>query len=190
MKHLNCKCRYGHLYNIETGKRIILKEGSLINLLGEFEHISYLTIDLPELKTAKQQKEIALMSNKNYRLLLAKGEFVYFHLNCDKLNNEFYYFKAILHEDLWVLRTVTGKNKKGYHFSDCVCETIENTSNNIEFYENLIGYSLNDLYRRNSIIYLGAENAANARVSSTFFIDPYMKISLGDYSDPIVIKVS
>ena len=158
---INCEAMYGHLYNLENGKRIVFKEGTTC----ELHHAQY--------EYLKEENEFDPTKIKTgYFKLLEKNTVMYFDLlqPRDKERDEDlkkeqkkYRFKCELLEDLYVKRT----KKEGYRLHHCQCQTV--ASNDVKYFEVVFGKTLAELFRKTSILYNGSHTCANVEVTDRFF---------------------
>ena len=160
---INCEAMYGHLYNLENGKRIVFDEGTTC----ELHHARY--------NHPKEENEFDPTKIKTgYFKLLEKNTVMYFDLlqPRDKERDEDlkkeqkkYRFKCELLEDLYVKRT----KKEGYRLHHCQCQTV--ASNDVKYFEVVYGKTLAELFRKTSILYNGSHTCANVEVTDRFFLE-------------------
>ena len=159
---IKCIAKYGHLYDEETGKRIVFVEGSSCMITGA--EYKYPNVEIPEGKTKIESGHIKLLSENTelyYDLLQPRKKEKDKELN---KTHEKFRVKCKLLEDLHVKRT----EKEGYRFNPCKCITI---SSNIPYFEPIFGTSLAELFRKTSILYNEGYTSANGKVAERFFLE-------------------
>lgn len=167
MDSINLIFKNGHFYNKDTKQRILFREGEEYHVVASsddgFEKAS--SAGRSNIKITTQEgllRELAQKEKKKipFKKLLDKNTCLYFSVD---FSEEIYEFKARLETDLYLYKSASN-SKKDYILHDCYCKTIESTTRNIQFFEEIEGKSLNDLYKCTYVHYFGnkgnpAENA-------------------------------
>jgi len=153
-QYIQCEARYGHLYNLATGKRVVFDDDTLFELKGEYippKNESILPQSVDALKNEVSAK------GENYFQAFERGTKLYFILK----SPHSYFFTFELLEELYVKNTATG-----YSLYKCKCKTIYS---DIPFFEVIHGVSLSELYRKTSILYNGSKRSPEVQVASEYF---------------------
>jgi len=154
---IKCKAMYGHLYNLENGKRIVFIEGKPCELKGEYGQPKEETVKPKDIDVLKREVE---KKDANYRELFKRGKKLYFILTKQQKIFEFE-----LLEEMYVKRN----NKKEYSiYPHCLCQTVYS---DIPFFEVTCGRSLLELYRKTSVLYNGLKTSHTTYVLRNFYTD-------------------
>jgi hypothetical protein len=195
MKAINAIYKHRHLYNVVTGKRIILNENSEVSITVQDTallktdpynppHKALLTMD--ELLSNIKLKKLF------HKLLFKKGTKLWFNIKAGvKVNKSksstgpyeeedkivdagaVYQLEIELNEDLfWVSKQ---KEPTMADVFECACTVIGETSNAIEFFEPIYATSLNQAYTKTFEFYFPLYASASANV--------YKKISRRQHYD-------
>jgi len=154
---INCKAMYGHLYNLEDGKRIVFDDNSSWELKGEYGQPKEEILKTKDIDVLKREVE---KDDTNYRELFKRGTKLYFFLT-----KQLQIFEFELLEELYV--KLDNKNKYSI-YPHCLCQTIYS---DIPFFEVLSGRSLLELYRKTSVLYNGLKTSHTTYVLRHFYTD-------------------
>jgi len=154
---INCKAMYGHLYNIDDGKRIVFDDNSSWELKGEYGQPKEETLKPKDIDVLKREVE---REDTNYRELFKRGTKLYFILM-----KHLKIFEIELFEELYV--RFDQKNKYSI-YPNCLCQTIYS---DIPFFEVISGRSLLELYRKTSVLYNGMKTSHTTYVLKNFYTD-------------------
>lgn len=175
MKNYKVRFNKGHLVDTETHKRVLLKRGNTFTIQGDDDSFES-EDDLVKLKNKAldhQSKLEKLKSNfKNHQFIqIAKaGDFLAFNIGISRPTNEDstpkYWFNAQLLEDLYLKKNLK-KDKAIYNLAPCLVRSIDCFDGGINLYEEIYGFSLNNLFSNMVAFYFmlqrsGACNAFNA----------------------------
>lgn len=144
----------GHFYDVETGKRIALKENIEISLTTDDKnfittkpagHIPKFILDSTDKKNeVSNDKKV-----KEFRKVFDAGKYLYV---CIPKNDT--WFKVELLEDLYIFLNKKTKKKEGKLYS-CACVVKANISGKINYFEEVHATSLNELYKSTYVHYFG-----------------------------------
>ena len=179
MKNINAIFKNGNLYDKITRKRIHLKDGVEIVIVGNkknFLEKDPLNIDIDILE--EQEKKTQLLKIQGlleYKKILEKGNKLFFNIKLTrkdikkKIKSQ---FEVELLEDLYVYRKSSWPKDKNQLF-DCACKLIGNPSNDIDFFEVIEGFSLNNIYEMTFITYFAKHGSATVNSFKRFYTDKH-----------------
>jgi len=189
MKNYTINFTKGHLIDVSTGKRILLKRGGTFNLLGDddqFEEKDDLSIKIEPLDSKEKSKFLKEKFNKhNLELIAKKGSKLMYRIGIIKKTKEDkdreFLFEAVLLEDLYMKSKKSFSKKKGLNWilCDCICETSKCLDGEIQIYEYVQGLSLNNLFSNMVAFYFPMQRSGNCNAFKTFFFldSPFPKVS-------------
>ena len=169
MKAYNAKYKYGFLYDVETGKRILLAEGSQLTVtIAENDVLKQDPYNSSNaiIKKDRILTDLKLKGFKEAILLKKEGESLFFEISAGFRSKALEPIKCIfelkLQEDLLGARKFSDKD---YDLIECHCVVITCISDNLEFFEPIYAYSLNDAYSKTYDFYfrLYGKQAANVK---------------------------
>ena len=170
MKAYTAKYKYGFLYDISTGQRILLAEGSDLTVTVKEEDILKVdpynrpnaTIPLHE-KLDNLRKKGFIEAVELKRM----GESLFFEIcagfkskSRDVIRCQ---FEIILQEDLLGARKDVVKD---FDLIDCPCIVIRCLSDNLTYFEPIYAYSLNDAYMKTYDFYFRLYGKPSANVKT------------------------
>ncbi|CAD5257287.1 MULTISPECIES: hypothetical protein [unclassified Imperialibacter] len=169
MEAHNAIYKYGFLYSKDTGKRILLAEGSELTITVNPQDVlkadPYNEVNFPMVT----EKRLALLKDKGFKEALKlkdKGEVLHFAISAGskskKTDKVKCMFAVQLHETLFGARK---EPTKDFDLVDCHCTVVDCTSRNLPFFEPIHAYSLNDAYSKTYDFYfrLYGKQAANVK---------------------------
>ena len=173
MKNFEVKYSKGHLVDIKTNKRILLKRGGIFNILGDdnqFEEKDELQFESKALEPDK--KLIALQKwHKGFYLKKAadKNQLFLYRIGLSKQTQEDkakeFLFNVIILEDLY-LRSKDGED---WSLCDCLCETQECLEGEIQMIEPVQGNSLNKLFSNMITFYFPMQRSGACNAFDYFY---------------------
>lgn len=196
MKAINAIYKHRHLYDSETGRRIILNENSEVSITVQdnallktdpYNPPHQLLLSSEELLKNMKAKKLF------HKLFLKKGTKLWFSIKAGVKENKsknssgpnkteegeivnagaVYQFEVVLNEDLfWVSKH---KEPPLADVFECACTVVKECSNTIEYFEPIYATSLNQAYTRTFEFYFPMYASANANI--------YKKISLKQHFD-------
>lgn len=172
MKSRNIIYKYGHFYDLEQNKRIVINDGAEICVVGSSDAFSDVKpvghkVDRPlkssELKERIEQDKKIIDSKK----LFDAGKELYFSISVKGHHR----FKAVMLEDLYIVRK---KSDEQHIMHNCACMVVENINKSIEpfAFEYIYARSLNELFKNTYIHYFGNTGNPARNVFVTFYEDP------------------
>ncbi|GJQ61576.1 MAG: hypothetical protein SCALA702_06290 [Melioribacteraceae bacterium] len=173
MKNFEVKYEGGHLVDIKTGKRILLKRGGNFSILGDddqFEEHEQISLQR-KIMDSKEKETFLIKKYSNHILhkILDSGTVLYYRIGipsgAKKELNRFYYFNAILHENLYL----KSKDGKSLTLCDCMCKTTQCIECNIQMFEHVEGYSLNNLFSNMVAFYFPLIRSGACNAFDTFY---------------------
>jgi len=200
MKALNAIYKHRHLYNRDTGKRIILDENSEISITVNESSLLKEDPYNPSHETLRTREQLIYLlkePGKFYTLFLEKGSKLWFRVNAGEKvkknknsgtksdkegkddfanNKDIYLFEIELQEDLfWVSDNKEFKNAVVF---ECACTVTRECYDHLLFFEPIFAPSLNQAYTRTYEFYFPMYASANASI--------YNKISLSENTDDLL----
>jgi hypothetical protein len=191
MKAINAIYKHRHLYDNETGKRIILEENSEITITVQDNSILREDPYNPPHKAFRSRERIIEELKAKYdfvSLFLEKGSKLWFRVNAgekvrksksakkseDDSNPEFiknkdaFLFEIELDEDLfWVAKDNGGDSV----VSECACTVVREYYNHLRFFEPIYAPSLNKAYTNTYEFYFPLYGSATASIYNTISLN-------------------
>ena len=186
MKGLWIEFRHGHVYNLKTGERLLIKEGAKYILLAENDNDDFapVVIEKPIPKTSAELLRSLRNEEKftHARKIRAAGDLLYFFITHREKNQwgqeeevKRATFKLRLLEDLYVYRKNTATSKplpkndeskddeyEGMLY-DCICVVESSENDKMAFFEPLYSPSINMAYTKTYIYYFGHLGSSSGR---------------------------
>ncbi len=155
--------KHGHFYDAQSKKRVELAEGSGVSINIENRLSDSVPAGTWPLKVVNGiekeesiKKEIGI---KSYHKILSSGSSLFFSISRGGGKKKIIYeFRVELLEDLYFYLKVFWK-KKDERLYNCACVVRENTTKNIDFFEEVNAISLNEIYKNTFVHYF--ENKGN-----------------------------
>ena len=185
MKAINAIYKHRHLYNNETGKRIILEENSEITITIQDNSMLREDPYNPPHKICRSREQIIKELEAKYgyvKLFLEKGSKLWFRVNAGEKvrknktakksedgstpesfinNKDAYLFEIELEEDLfWVAKDNGGASV----VSECACTVVREYYNHLRFFESIYAPSLNKAYTNTYEFYFPMYATATASI--------------------------
>ena len=189
MKNYNVIYNKGHLVNAETGKRLLLKRGKRFSIQGDndsFEEEDELT-KLHEKALDRDEKLEKLDYNfRNHKFYpVAKaGDYLAFSISIrhqtDEDNTKTYWFNAEILEDLYMKKNLNSKDQK-ISLAPCLVKTVDCFRGDINLYEDIYGFSLNNLFSNMVAFYFMLQRSGACNAFRTFQILSHKAESYDDY---------
>ena len=169
MEAYNTIYKYGFLYNKDTGKRILLAEGSELTITVDADDVLKTDPYNEANVSITTEERLALLKKKGFKeafKLKGKGELLYFEISAGSKSKKIEKVKCLFVVQLE--ESLLGARKdvtKDFDLVDCHCTVIECTSQNLAFFEPIHAYSLNDAYSKTYDFYfrLYGKQAANVK---------------------------
>lgn len=150
MKALNVILKYDHLYNAETGQRIILSDGARMTItVSETDLLDSDPGNYPG-KVLSPEEQLRKMEHdprvKRFKKVLNRGGSLYFTINAGirgRSETEKYecVFRLVLREDLYLVKTDNKVKQITNH--PCQCEVVKVVNCELPFFEPIHANSLN-----------------------------------------------
>lgn len=185
MKAINAIYKHRHLYNKDTGKRIILEENSEISITVQEDSLLQEDPYNPPHKFLRTREQIIEeLESKNLKssLFLEKGSNLWFRVNAgEKIrkskpnrnwsekseeenfinNKDAYLFEIQLEEDLfWVAKEFESTSI----VSECACTVVKEYYNHLRYFEPIYATSLNKAYTNTFEFYFPMYASATASI--------------------------
>jgi hypothetical protein len=169
MKAYNAVYKYGHLYDSETGKRILLADNSKFSVTVNAEDVLAVDPYNHEFELRDPDSIIASLKEKKYKeasKVLPAGSKIFFDISAGskgkKTERLFCNFQVQLLEDLFIARKEAGGK---YNIMECHCVVEQCLSGNLNFFEPIYSYSVNNAYMKTYDFYfrLFGSPTVNAR---------------------------
>ena len=188
MKTIRAVFHNGHLWNPDTKTRVVFRNKSevVITVSGDEalnetdpnnEPPATLQSELEQAAAmeARQLLEQSKMKFFEYRKIMSRGSSLYFKISAgirDKEKSERMqtFFKVVLLEDLYIVRTKIS-DKEG-RVEPCVCVVESESGYNLPYFEPVFAYSLNDAYSKTFVLYFNIFGKATANVYDRFYTRP------------------
>lgn len=186
MKAFKTLYQNGEFIDIETDKRVVLRNGKQFTLMSEDEN--FLTkdrkmFDEKPLDSASKKNWIdTLYRNQKTIIFLPSGTELYFSIRLSRVDDNdsyaFYEFICELLEDQYLYEVNQRSNNGFYSINDpinyrlanCICELKKCLNHNLILTENIREYSLNKLYTSTVQFYFSMRRSATTNVFNTFKI--------------------
>jgi len=189
MKNFKVNYNKGHLVNVETGKRLLLKRGNSFFIQGDddsFDEEDELTKPYKK-ALGKEEKIKKLESNfKNHKFYLAAnaGDYLAFSISIRHQTGEdrdkTYWFNAQILEDQYMKKNLSSKDQK-VSLTPCIVKTIDCFRGDIDLYEDIYGFSLNNLFSNMVAFYFMLQRSGACNAFKTFQILPHKAESYDDF---------
>ena len=174
MESKNLIFKNGHFYDVQSMKRIKIKDGAEVCIVASsnsFEIANPAGTILEEPKSSaallneiKSDKEIS-----SYSPIKKKGELLYFYIDHDFIQHE---FQVELLEDLYLF-TKSKWKKQDARLYDCACVVRKNFNHSISFFEEVSAKSLNEVYKNTFVHYFGNEGNPACNAIDRFYQQPH-----------------
>ncbi|GAB3026610.1 hypothetical protein [Spirosoma pulveris] len=173
----NVVYRNGHFYEKSTGERFSIKTGSEIVVVADSSAFGDCTpagnFDLKprseeEIITKMVSDDIAIMFQK----LLPRGSKLYFYISSMGEHPRKLRFEVELLEDLFACLKPCWKQQEG-RLVDCFCKTSRELDNQIDFFEEVFGKSLNEVYKNTFVHFLGNNGNPACNALDRFYYGLY-----------------
>tara|TARA_R110002096_G_scaffold365147_4_gene558489 strand:+ start:1505 stop:2098 length:594 start_codon:yes stop_codon:yes gene_type:complete len=169
MKAYAAKFKYGFLYDQETDKRIILAEGSKLTITVENSDVLNQDPYNHPYNPEKEEKKMSELKGKGYKevvILKEKSKPLFFEISAGFRSKSHEPIKSLF--EVQLSETLFGARKefdRDYDLISCHCVVSKCISENLEFFEPIYAYSLNDAYSKTYDFYfrLYGKQAANAK---------------------------
>ena len=176
MKNLNTKYKYGHLWDITTGKRIILKDNSEILIAGDNLCFESEDVNNKPNKILSQEEQIQKVKSiddlAKYQKILDRGTIllVDIKVTIKKTKKERIecVFKVELQEDLYIYSKTKWKNPAPNLF-DCACKVVNEKTKSLEFFEIINAGSLNSAYEKTFTHYFANHGSPTCNAFDRFY---------------------
>lgn len=168
--------KYGHFYNTETGKRLIMKEDSQMILLVPDSDGAFLESDLLQTRHFTRTDKVIedeLGRRKGFRKcskLLDAHAKLFFNISSgfeqegtEKRVN--YTFELYLNESLFIYQTSSSS------LTECSCTVQRVVGLDMPFFEPIEAYSLNDAYMKTFVHYFNTFGKGTCNAFDTFYQD-------------------
>jgi hypothetical protein len=161
------------LVDTKTRKRIFLKRGGTFSVLGDddqFEEKDELQLNFTPLdnKSKLRWLQKKYFSYELVKIAETRQKFVnrigLSKLTTEEKNSEFL-FEAIILEDLYI----RSKNLVDWSLCNCFCETNECLYGDIQMFEPVFGYSLNNIFSNMVAFYFAMQRSGACNAFETFF---------------------
>ncbi len=176
MRNINAIYKNGNFYDKDTKEQIYIADSEEIIIIGMEE--SFLNSDpratIP-VELNAEEKELSLKKLEGlveYKKIISEGESLFFNINPRNNPNVNSQFEIILLEDLYVYRKAGWEGKKNQLF-DCACKLIHNPSKDIEYFHQLSGSSLNNIYEITYMTYYAKYGSPTVNAFKRFYMDKY-----------------
>ncbi len=172
MKTYKIQYSKGHLVDVETNKRILLKRGGEFTLLGDddqFEEVDKLNVPLKSKNAIEKYQSLTNKYEYIEKICSAGSRLVYrvgIKKKTSEDKNNYFLFDAILEEDLY-LKSNDGKNPS---LCDCLCYSKECLEGDLQMIEPVYGNSLNNLYSNLVAFYFPLQRSGACNAFDTFYI--------------------
>lgn len=199
MKAFKTLYQNGQFIDIETGRRVVPRNGQQFTIMSEDDN--FVTKDRkmydgdPLDSSSKKHWIERKYSNQDPRLFLLSGTALRFSIQLTRLDendiDDFYEFECELLEDLYLYESIRGDSRAvndpvNYRLAECICELKSCISGNLILLENIREYSLNKLYSSTVQFYFSMRRSSSTNVFNTFFVSDYPDRYRGrDYGGPI-----
>lgn len=196
MKAYDIVYKYGHLYDKNTQKRLIIKDGAKITITIDTKDLLEKDpniIEMEILNNEKKEMQIKEFSDrlgmKSFTKILSAGEFLYFRIKAgvrkgDEQTEPFQsVFRVRLLEDLYVYNKT--KDVTDVSFFECQCE-VEKCMTELEFFESIRAASLNDAYTKTYELYFAMFGKSTANAFKRFFLDASLEKVIRSLIDEIL----
>ncbi len=179
MLNKTVKFDHGHFVDTETGKRIVLKNGNIYVLIGDEQSLSeedplnsppvdYLSSEemLMEVQNSKKIK-----TDNYFKIADAGQHFVFrvglgIRVDTEQKDREFI-FSAIINEDLYAYSN--DKQKEKWRLFNCKTTVDRCLSNNLNVYETIYAYSLNDAFSKTIAFYFPLNRKSSGNAQNEFY---------------------
>jgi hypothetical protein len=176
--------KHGHFYDPATRQRIIIRNGAVLTIdvkqddVLPFEPVGKQNRSGKELKEkyalfglldkcAKEGKDFINLGDTRYNKIFNKGKHVYFALKRRKgsriITHE---FKVELLDDLYFYLK---KGKEEERLLDCDCVVRENTSKTLDFFEEIHGKSLSQVFKNTYVHFFENKGAPSGNAIARFY---------------------
>ncbi|GAB3710167.1 hypothetical protein GCM10027592_46920 [Spirosoma flavus] len=173
----NVVYRNGHFYEKSTGKRFSIKTGSEIVVVADSAVFGDCTpAGNFDLESRSEQKIIAELTadyaEVKFQKLLPKGSKLYFYVSSLSEYPHKLRFEVELLEDLFAWLKASWKQQEG-RLADCFCKTTKELDNQIDFFEEVYGKSLNEVYKNTFVHFLGNHGNPACNALDRFYVNVY-----------------
>jgi len=176
MKNINVKYKYGHLWDIESGQRIVLRENAKFSISidnSDIDYQDFINHENRGLSSSEQERLIKSMDHfENFEKILKKGDMLYFDIKLNLKNDAQERieceFELILLEDLYIYTKNNWKEKEPKLFN-CACIVQKETTNHLEFFEPINAFSINNAYEKTFTHYFANHGSPTCNVYDKFY---------------------
>jgi hypothetical protein len=176
---LDAEYRYGKLYNVETGKRILIAEDAKVmvivkegDILEKDPYNHY--IEPPKKEKIEKELEEKKKANKcfRYELIAERGSYLKFQIKAGKANKDGKYFiertfKVKLLAELYMVQKKEGDSNGVVYPACCVVESVEGE---LPRFEPIYAYSLNDAYMKTYDFYFALFGKPTTNIYNNYFL--------------------
>lgn len=180
MQHIKVKSKFGKIYNTETGRRIILKDGASFLLVADKEvfakddPLNRLFSKDEILDNKHKEIEVRYTKDlKSYYKLFPAGTILDFRFGITSKKSEeekiYYWFKLQLLEDLYLIKKTTHSQDAPPLLFKCKCEVFREEGGELEFFEPIYAQSLNQALAKTIAYYFANQRTAGGSVYNTIW---------------------
>lgn len=184
MKEYKIKYIQGHIIDVVSKKRVILKQNLEYTIEGEEDSFSF---EDPRLFTShalssKDKEEALVKKHKKTEIvkILDKDSELLFRVGNSKLvrkeESKEYVFAAKLLEDLYIFKTRDGDRKsvECWRLADCQCQLVACLYGSLTLHQDLFANSLNQLFSFTVQFYFPFQRTGGTNVYSAFVLGSVM----------------
>ena len=191
MKSFNAVYKYGHLYDQETGQRLLLKDNVELTVVIHSKKDDLYTIDPKnnpnDTGNKPRPRELLweLLMNENYHevhKIMGCGDYLYFNIKTREKNVDRHFtynccFRVQLLEDLYLVFK-SPKEKlgeffiKNYHSCSCVVDQLVYGELEKKFLEPIYGSSLSDAYTLTNEMYFSRFGRSGVNIYKYLTFEP------------------
>lgn len=195
MKAFNVLYKHRHLYNSDTGKRIILNEHSRITItVDEKDVLNIDPYNPPHQHLLSEDELIVKLRQNGYygKHFLPRGSELWFQLKAGfktgKQNErEIYYFLIRLDEDLfWISRQQQPEKAK---VMDCACTVVAEISGKLEHFEPIYAKSLNQAYTNTFEFFFPLYASATSDIYDKVALDPDLHHYVSEKRENLFLEI-
>ena len=189
MKNYKVRFNKGHLVDMETGERVLLKRGRTFTIQGDDDSFES-EDDLVKLKNkaldhhSKLEKLKSNFKNHQFIQIAKAGDFLAFKIGISRPTNEDstpkYWFNAQLMEDLYLQKNLK-KDKATYKLAPCLVRSVDCFKGGINLYEEIYGFSLNNLFSNMVAFYFMLQRSGACNAFNTFNLIPRPAKNFDDF---------
>lgn len=174
MKSIDVIQKNGHFYDINSGERIVIEDGSVLSLVLPSDEV-LLSEDPENRKLHKRtDKQILNGIKQTYRNIaprkvLNAGEVLSFSINAgvQKKSKHKHDFRIKLIDDLYFFKRKANQEEQ---MAQCNCVVFEEPTGHLEPFEPIYGYSLNQAYSKTYVHYFSKYGASTGNAFNEFHL--------------------